>query len=90
MAVTNLRCLNNESKNFKLCRTYSEPTEQQDLNQGAILEPTLLELDPVDGSIISRWGRNMSYVPHGLTIDDEGFFWITDITKHQVLNSYSL
>lgn len=27
----------------------------------------------------------MFYMPHGLTIDSEGNFWVTDVAMHQVL-----
>ena len=30
------------------------------------------------------WGSNFFYMPHGLTIDHEGSFWVTDTALHQV------
>lgn len=37
------------------------------------------------GKVISRWGSNMFYMPHGLTVDSEGNIWVTDVGRHQVL-----
>jgi peptidylamidoglycolate lyase len=47
-------------------------------------EETIYELDPITGSEIRKWGENMFYVPHGLSIDNEGNYWITDVALHQV------
>lgn len=36
------------------------------------------------GEIIFEWGKNMFYMPHGLTIDNNGNYWLTDVAMHQV------
>lgn len=66
---------------------------------GLIQQSTVLELNST-GHLISKWGENMYdhteshnamiifscrfYMPHGLTIDSQGNYWITDVAMHQV------
>lgn len=52
---------------------------------GPIEEDVLIHVDTRTGQMKSRWGAKMFYLPHGLTIDHEGNFWVTDVAMHQVL-----
>lgn len=52
-------------------------------DKGPIAQNTIALLDK-SGKIMSEWGRNMFYLPHGLTIDQFGNYWITDLAMHQV------
>ncbi|XP_034940410.1 peptidyl-alpha-hydroxyglycine alpha-amidating lyase 2-like isoform X2 [Chelonus insularis] len=52
-------------------------------NQGPIKDNTIIMFNK-SGKVILEWGRNMFYLPHGLTIDFEGNYWITDVAMHQV------
>lgn len=51
---------------------------------GPIEEDVLLHIDTRTGKSKYRWGAKMFYMPHGLTIDHAGNFWLTDIAMHQV------
>jgi sugar lactone lactonase YvrE len=51
--------------------------------KGPIQEPVILHLSS-NGQILHKWGENMFYMPHGLTIDPSGNIWITDVAMHQV------
>ena len=51
---------------------------------GPIDEDVLLHIDTRTGKAKSRWGAKMFYMPHGLTIDHAGNYWVTDIAMHQV------
>jgi peptidylamidoglycolate lyase len=51
---------------------------------GPIEEDVLIHVDTQTGQVKSRWGAKMFYMPHGLTIDHRGNFWLTDIAMHQV------
>ncbi|KAM7341956.1 peptidyl-alpha-hydroxyglycine-alpha-amidating lyase 1 [Cochliomyia hominivorax] len=53
-------------------------------NKGAIRDSTVLALDRQTGKLVYDWGRNLFYMPHGLTIDHEDNVWITDVALHQV------
>ncbi|XP_015189706.1 PREDICTED: peptidyl-alpha-hydroxyglycine alpha-amidating lyase 1-like [Polistes dominula] len=55
-----------------------------DPNKGPIRQNTILLMDK-SGKKLLQWGKNMFYLPHGLTIDFEGNYWITDVALHQVL-----
>lgn len=55
-----------------------------DPNNGPIAQNTIILLDK-SGRIISEWGKDMFYLPHGLTIDQSGNYWVTDVAMHQVL-----
>jgi len=49
-----------------------------------ISTPTVLHFDPNTGKVIKRWGKHRFYLPHGLTVDNDGNIWITDVGAHQV------
>lgn len=53
-------------------------------HEGAIPEPTIASLNTTDGSVVGVWGENLFYLPHGLTVDKEGNYWVTDVAMHQV------
>lgn len=55
-----------------------------DPNKGPIKENTIFLMDKT-GKELLQWGKNMFYLPHGLTIDFNGNYWITDVALHQVL-----
>ncbi|XP_017889161.1 peptidyl-alpha-hydroxyglycine alpha-amidating lyase 1-like isoform X2 [Ceratina calcarata] len=55
-----------------------------DRNKGPVSENTLILLDKA-GRKLLEWGANMFYLPHGLTIDMHGNYWVTDVALHQVL-----
>ncbi|PIO54899.1 NHL repeat protein, partial [Teladorsagia circumcincta] len=33
--------------------------------------------------IIEEHGQNLFYMPHGITIDEKGNYWVTDVGSHQ-------
>jgi hypothetical protein len=49
-----------------------------------IHEPTVVVMDPKTGQVLSKWGQDKFYMPHGLTIDHERNIWLTDVGTHQV------
>ncbi|KAG5881404.1 hypothetical protein JTB14_008916 [Gonioctena quinquepunctata] len=55
--------------------------QQQDL--GAIKEHTVLTLDPHTGKVLGKWGADLFYMPHGLTVDRHDNLWVTDVALHQ-------
>lgn len=69
-------------------RTWGSTTfdlnDRFDPNNGPIKENTVILLDK-SGRKLFEWGGNMFYLPHGLTIDSDGNYWITDVALHQVL-----
>ncbi|KAL6427424.1 hypothetical protein ACFW04_008750 [Cataglyphis niger] len=52
-------------------------------NNGPIAQNTIILLNK-SGKVILEFGKNMFYLPHGLTIDQSGNYWITDVAMHQV------
>lgn len=50
-----------------------------------IPEPCVLQLDPDTGSVLQRWGAGIFYMPHMITLDNDGNVWVTDVALHQVL-----
>jgi streptogramin lyase len=53
--------------------------------EGPIAVSTILTLDPVTGAVVSDWGSNLFYMPHGIATDAEDNIWVTDVALHQVL-----
>lgn len=50
---------------------------------GPISSYTVLTLDPQTGRVLKKWGKDIFYMPHGLTIDHHNNMWITDVARHQ-------
>ena len=67
-----------------LCRTFDVNDVYTGSKQQAIPEETIFELDPTSGSEVARWGGHLFFMPHGLSIDSKGNYWITDVALHQV------
>lgn len=53
-------------------------------NLGPIRNHTVLVLGS-DGTIYRKWGAEMFYLPHGITVDNEYNVWVTDVALHQVM-----
>lgn len=53
-------------------------------NLGPISNATIAILDSETGKQIAEHGKDMFYMPHGLTIDSQGNYWLTDIGAHQI------
>lgn len=51
---------------------------------GPIEEDTILVIDPNNAAILHSSGKNLFYLPHGLSIDKDGYYWVTDVALHQV------
>ncbi|XP_026528653.1 peptidyl-glycine alpha-amidating monooxygenase isoform X3 [Notechis scutatus] len=51
---------------------------------GPIKENTILVVEASTSTILRSTGRNMFYLPHGLSIDNNGNYWVTDVALHQV------
>ena len=47
-------------------------------------QPAVLEIDEKTGALVSSWGARMFLVPHGITVDEGGNVWVTDVGLHQV------
>ncbi|PAV80406.1 hypothetical protein WR25_23577 [Diploscapter pachys] len=58
--------------------------EVLDKKLGLIANSTIAVIDPATGQVLEEHGENMFYMPHGLTIDDKGNLWVTDVGSHQV------
>ncbi|XP_019519558.1 PREDICTED: peptidyl-glycine alpha-amidating monooxygenase [Hipposideros armiger] len=51
---------------------------------GPIEEDTILVIDPNNATILQSSGKSLFYLPHGLSVDKDGNFWVTDVALHQV------
>ncbi|XP_037805977.1 peptidyl-alpha-hydroxyglycine alpha-amidating lyase 2 [Lucilia sericata] len=63
--------------------TFNESNIYHMIEYGPIQEKTIFILDPKTGAIKSGWGEDLFYMPHGMTIDVHGNYWITDVAMHQ-------
>ncbi|XP_037946820.1 peptidyl-alpha-hydroxyglycine alpha-amidating lyase 2-like [Teleopsis dalmanni] len=63
--------------------TFNESNIFYLIEYGPIKEKTIYILDPKTGAIKSGWGEELFYMPHGLTIDVHGNYWMTDVAMHQ-------
>ncbi|GIY55864.1 peptidyl-glycine alpha-amidating monooxygenase B [Caerostris darwini] len=51
---------------------------------GPIKTSTILVIDSSSGLVLQKWGSDLFYMPHGLFINTDGSFWVTDVALHQV------
>lgn len=51
---------------------------------GPINEDVVMTLNPKTGDVLESWGKDLFLLPHGLTVDDKGNTWLTDVALHQV------
>uniref|UniRef100_A0A8C1TAZ7 peptidylglycine monooxygenase n=1 Tax=Cyprinus carpio TaxID=7962 RepID=A0A8C1TAZ7_CYPCA len=56
----------------------------QQKNLGPIQQSTIMVVDPAKGKVLKASGRNMFYMPHGITTDKDDNYWLTDVALHQV------
>lgn len=56
----------------------------QQRSLGPIQQSTIVLVDPVKGRVLRASGRNMFYMPHGITTDKDDNYWVTDVALHQV------
>ena len=47
--------------------------------------PVIVELDATTGAVLRTWGAGAFLIPHSLTIDSKGNYWITDVGRQQIL-----
>ncbi|CAH0552204.1 unnamed protein product [Brassicogethes aeneus] len=64
--------------------TFNETNHFQKAYLGPIKEHTVLTLDSQTGKVLGKWGADLFYMPHGLTVDRHDNLWITDVALHQV------
>ena len=48
-------------------------------------EDTIVTLDADSGKPVSSFGKDLFLMPHGLTVDNEGNIYVTDVGLHQVM-----
>ncbi|XP_030322649.1 peptidyl-glycine alpha-amidating monooxygenase isoform X4 [Calypte anna] len=51
---------------------------------GPIEQNTILVLNPSNAKLLRSLGKSLFYLPHGLSIDKNGNYWVTDVALHQV------
>lgn len=51
---------------------------------GPLGEDMVLVLDPESGAVVRSWGAGRFLLPHGVTVDQRGNTWLTDVGLHQV------
>ncbi|XP_042365871.1 peptidyl-glycine alpha-amidating monooxygenase isoform X2 [Plectropomus leopardus] len=65
--------------------SFNDEARYQQRSLGPIQQSTILVVDPTKGNILKASGRDMFYLPHGITTDKKNNYWVTDVALHQVL-----
>lgn len=52
-------------------------------NLGPIKDNTIITFDRETGNVLSEWGNDLFYMPHGLHINGK-YFYVTDVALHQI------
>ncbi|XP_050345490.1 peptidyl-alpha-hydroxyglycine alpha-amidating lyase 1-like isoform X3 [Nymphalis io] len=63
--------------------TFTDRDVYQGIGDPPIAEPTILVFNET-GELFDSWGQNLFYIPHGITVDNKGNVWVTDVALHQV------
>lgn len=63
--------------------TFNDREVYQGIGDDPIPDPTILVLNDT-GELVDMWGQNLFFIPHGITVDNEGNVWVTDVAMHQV------
>jgi len=64
--------------------SFDKNTNVFNRNLESISNATLTVVDPSTGKLLGEHGRGLFYMPHGLTVDSAGNYWVTDVGRHQV------
>ncbi|XP_014747878.1 PREDICTED: peptidyl-glycine alpha-amidating monooxygenase isoform X4 [Sturnus vulgaris] len=51
---------------------------------GPIEQNTIIVLNPSNAKLLHSTGKSLFYLPHGLSVDKNGNYWVTDVALHQV------
>ncbi|XP_054137107.1 peptidyl-glycine alpha-amidating monooxygenase isoform X5 [Melozone crissalis] len=51
---------------------------------GPIEQSTIIVLNPSNAKLLHSTGKSLFYLPHGLSVDKNGNYWVTDVALHQV------
>ncbi|MEE6459900.1 hypothetical protein FKM82_000764 [Ascaphus truei] len=51
---------------------------------GPIEESTILVVSQNSSTVLKSTGKNLFYLPHGLSVDKDGNYWVTDVALHQI------
>ncbi|KAM9841338.1 peptidyl-glycine alpha-amidating monooxygenase B [Aulostomus maculatus] len=65
--------------------SFNDMAQYQQRSLGTIQQSTILVVNPASGNILKASGRNLFYLPHGITTDQDNNYWVTDVALHQVL-----
>lgn len=65
--------------------SFNSQARYQQKSIGPIQQSTILVVDPAKGNILKASGREMFYLPHGITTDKMNNYWVTDVALHQVI-----
>jgi peptidylamidoglycolate lyase len=69
---------------YVLHRGDREWPDAGELDMTPIPQSTVLVFDGQTGALLRRWGANQFAMPHGITVDQRGHVWITDLAMQQV------
>uniref|UniRef100_A0A182NHJ0 peptidylamidoglycolate lyase n=1 Tax=Anopheles dirus TaxID=7168 RepID=A0A182NHJ0_9DIPT len=64
--------------------SFDSENRYQEATGGPIAEQAVLKFNRDNGALLQEWGSNLFYMPHGLTLDHEQNYWLTDVALHQV------
>ncbi|GAB0090254.1 Peptidyl-alpha-hydroxyglycine alpha-amidating lyase 1 [Sergentomyia squamirostris] len=65
--------------------TFNIDNEFTQKHLGVIQNATILAFNRRSGALKYSLGKNLFYMPHGLTVDGDSNIWVTDVALHQVM-----
>ncbi|KAF5913548.1 hypothetical protein HPG69_017168 [Diceros bicornis minor] len=83
-AKSNVQVLDSEFTWLPELNSFDSKFVYQQRGLGPIEEDTILVIDPNNAAVLQSSGKNLFYLPHGLSVDKDGNYWVTDVALHQV------
>lgn len=65
--------------------TFDQNNVYRPRDLGPVAENAIVAFDRNTGAVAYEWGKDLFYMPHGLTIDHNDNAWVTDVALHQVM-----
>ncbi|NXL14192.1 AMD monooxygenase, partial [Setophaga kirtlandii] len=69
---------------YCLCFSFDSKFVYQQRGLGPIEQNTIIVLNPSNAKLLHSTGKSLFYLPHGLSVDKNGNYWVTDVALHQV------
>lgn len=65
--------------------TFDQNNVYRQRDRGPVPVNAIIAFNRNTGAVAYEWGKDLFYMPHGLTVDHHDNVWVTDVALHQVM-----